>query len=542
MQGALLLLSKLQFLGQWRRLKRAVLTPKGIALTVVGIGFVAMIVVPRALAGAIPREVFNPLARSIFHPGVLFAFWLFTLVGSRVKSPLAFSMAEVEFLFAGPFSRRELLVHKLLVSTLGPLGLAILMPFAFPFVWWPAAFVGVLLMTSFMQWSAIAGALVAGWMGARFRTLRWVAAAALVAAALASFHQVGAFDPETDIRDRLLALESSWAARIVLAPFVVFNRVITAETAGTMLSWSVGALVMDLAVVIAILRLDRHFLEASLEASRRRFESLQRLARTGGASSFRVRSRPRLTFPRPPRLFGAGPIAWRQGLETLRGTGGPVLLVSTPLVIGILAMLVVAAIRRHDAPPTGVIMGVTLFVGLMITTTIPLGLRSELDHVDVVKTLPIGSRAIVFGSLASAIVYVMLVQAVAAAGTATVLGQWLPGVPLALALALPINVLSVAFDSVLVVLFPSIRRFVPGDLLVGMRMVLVSLAKIVFTMVAVGLASLPVVVAGVLFGWAVVPLAAVGCLTLLVEGLATAGIAAFLFERFDPSTDLDEGA
>jgi hypothetical protein len=40
----------------------------------------------------------------------------------------------------------------------------------------------------------------------------------------------------------------------------------------------------------------------------------------------------------------------------------------------------------------------------------------------------------------------------------------------------------------------------------------------------------------------VVPLAAVGCLTLLVEGLATAGIAAFLFERFDPSTDLDEGA
>lgn len=536
MQGSLLLLSKLQFLGAWRKLKRSMGTPKGIILTVVVLAFAATIVLPRLFVSTVPPEVFGPIGTLIFHPAALFAFWVFTLIGGGIRSPIAFSMAEVEFLFGGPFSRRQLLVHKLAASTLGPLGFAVITPFAFPFVWWPAATVGVLLMTSFAQWSTIAGALVMGWIGARYRALRWIAALALLAAAIASFWQAGLFAAGADPNKLLPALESSWAARIVLAPFVVFSRVITAETAGPLVSWGLGALAMNVAVVIAILSLDGQFQEASLKASRRRFENLERMKRSGGAT-FRVRSRPRFTIPCPPRMFGAGPIAWRQGLETLRSSGGPVLLVFVPVVIGMFAMMVVAVAPREETPAASIIVSVTLFVGLLITMSMPLGLRSELDHVDIVRTLPIGSNSIVFGSLASAVAYVTLVQAAAVVGAAVVLGEWIPAVPLAMALALSSNVVMVAFDGVLVVLFPSIRRFVPGDLLVGVRIMLVSIVKILFVLAAAVLAVLPVIPAAYLFPESLAALVATACAVLFLEGLVTAWIAAFLYARFDPSND-----
>ena len=539
MHRTLLLLSKLRLIGQWRKTKRSLASPMGILVALFALGFFSMIVLPRLLIPGVPRETMTPITNLIFHPAMLFFFWISTLIGSRLKSPIAFSMAEVDFLFCGPFTRRQLLVHKLLISTLGPLGFAVITPLLFPFVWWPAAIVGVLLMATFMQWWTILLALAIDWIGTRYRVLRWALLWVALTAAAASIWQSGALASEGDFRERLSALESSWASQVVLAPFVVFSRAISAQSVGPMLAWGGGALAMLLGVGVAILKLDGYFVEASLAASRRRYETIERLKRSGGAAAFRMRSRPRFTLPRLPRLLGAGPIAWRQGLEIVRNSGGPIVVVAVPAVIGLGVALAVVTVGHGDAPVVAIIIGVTLFVGFALNM-MPMGLRADLDHLEVMKTLPIGSNSIVLGSVVFAILYVTFLQLITAICMAAVLGEWYGAVPLALAVALPINVLSLAFDGVMVLLFPSIRRFVPGDPLVAMRVMLVSLAKVVFALAAVMFAAVPFGIARLLGSHSLaIPIAGGYCI-LMVEGLATVALAALLFDRFDASAQIVE--
>lgn len=540
MQGTLLLLSKLRLLAQWRKMKRTLASPAGIVLALVTLGFFAMILLLRVLGSSVPRAELTPMANWFFRPAMLFLLWLFTILGSRFKSPIAFSMAEVEFLFSGPFTRRQLLVHKLMISTLGPLGFALMTPLLFPFVWWPAAIVGILLMATFMQWWTILMALAIGWIGARYRALRWAAALAVAALAIVSFWQAGVFSADMEVRPRLLALESSWASRIVLAPFVVFSHLISASSVGPMLAWSAGALAMVLGVAVSILSLDAHFLEVSLEASRRRYETLQRLKRSGGASSFRLPSRPRFTLPRLPRLLGAGPIAWRQGLESLRSSGGPILMFAVPAAIGLAAGVAIIVAARGDVPTSVVMICVTLGVGVLVTMSMPLAMRADLAHVEIMKTLPIDSSAIVCGSVAAGILYVTTLQLITVISMAILLGEWFGAAGVALVVALPINVLTVAFDSVLVLLFPSIRQLIPGDPLVGMWIMLVSLAKIVFVFGAAGVASVPVVAVWLVLGDSLPVLMVTGYAMLLVEGLATVWLAVMLFAHFDVSAIAQE--
>ncbi len=104
------------------KMRRSLMTPKGAFLTLTTLGFMSLILVPRLLFPILPQEAFAPMTRLLLHPATLFALWISTLVGARLKSPLSFSMAEVEFLFPGPFTRRHLLSFKLATSA-GPAGL-----------------------------------------------------------------------------------------------------------------------------------------------------------------------------------------------------------------------------------------------------------------------------------------------------------------------------------------------------------------------------------------------------------------------------------
>ena len=237
MHRSLLLLSKLRLLGQLRKIRRTISTPKGCLMAFVAAGFVSLMLLPylvtRAMPHGVPKEHL-PLMTWFLRPAALLAFWLFSVVGGHFKSPIAFTMPEVEFLFPGPFTRRQLLVFKLAVSTLGTLGFAVMMPLVLPMVWGPAALVGIWLALTFMQWSTILIALAASWLGASYR-LALAALILAIAAGLAhSAWGAGTFDAGTGLRDRLLALEGSPAGRVVLAPFVIFSRAMSAQSLGAL--------------------------------------------------------------------------------------------------------------------------------------------------------------------------------------------------------------------------------------------------------------------------------------------------------------------
>lgn len=541
MHSPLLFLSWLRLLGQWRKTKRALASPMGVAMVVMFGGFAGMVLLPRLLASAAPGEVLQPVGKLIFHPAMLLALWLTSLIGSRLKSPIAFTMAEVDFLFSGPFTRRQLLVHKLLVSALGPLGLAVMAALGFPIAWWPAALVGVLLIATFIQWWTILLAVAWAWLGARYRMLLWSMVAAALGAAIGSVWQSGVLADDLDYQARLAALESSWAARVVLAPFVVFSRAIAARTASELLLWGSGSLAMLLAVGGAILRLDGYFIAASLEASRRRYAMLERLKRTGGASALPMRSRPRFRLPSFPRLAGGGPIAWRQALDVVRSSGGPWVVVAVPAVVGLGIAGAIVLFGENRVPPVAVMLPVTLVLGFAINM-VPMGLRADLEHLETLKTLPIGSYPLVLGSVLFAILYETLWQLIAIVCMAAVLGAWIPAVPLCLAVAFPINVLTLSLDGVLVLLFPSIRKFNPSDPLVGIRIMLIGLVKVVFVGAAVLVAAAPLGLALLIGSEARWLAALAGYSILIAEGLAIAWLAAWLFDRFDASSYVADDA
>jgi hypothetical protein len=539
MYRSLLLLSWLRAKGQLRKLRQAVSTPRGILMALLGAAFFSLMFLPylmtRGLDTPVPKERMY-LMTWFLHPAALLVLWAFSILGGHFRSPIAFSLPEVEFLFPGPFQRRQLLIYKLAISTIGTLGFALLMPLVMPMLWAPAALVGIWLALTFMQWSTIFLAVAGSWLGTRYRLVLVSIAAALIVVVGLSAYRSGVFEPDVDWRDRARAFESSGAVKTLLAPFGVFSKTIGAKTYAELLAWAPMGLGMTLLVAGGVLALDRHFMEASLDASRRRADMLAQFKRTGGLPMIGARSRPRVGLMDFPRLGGAGPIAWRQALDMIRGSSRIVFLLL--IMAGPLSGVLLAATRREGGPGDALVVAVTMVIGLLVTTIMPLGLRTDLDHIDVIKTLPIRARTIVWGSLGGSLLYVLFLQLLAVAAMAAALGTLTPVMAGALALALPINLLTIACDSALVLVFPSIRRFAPGDLLVGVRVALVNFAKVMLALLAGAIAGTVLVGGRLLLPDLPAAYITAAWLVLVLEGLVTLSIVVLLFKHYDPSENL----
>ncbi len=532
MNPALLLLLRLRARGAWRKLVRTVRQPKGALLIAFGVVLLGMIFLPNLLVGR--RREIELTNLWFFDPAALLAMWLLFAVTARNATALAFTMPEVEFLFAGPFSRRQLLAYKLTTVSLGPSVTALLMPlFLWRSVsWWPAVVLGVWLTFVFMQTTALLVSLAMSWLGAvriRWRVTLVVIAALLLA--LTAWQGRAALQGDLPVAERLAVVETVWVARAVLAPFEIFSRLLQADTAGQLAVWGGAALGANAAVMVFVLWLDANFLEASLAASQRRYEWLQRAKRGGGVPSFRVRSKPWLSLPRFPRLGGAGPIAWRQALELLRNSGR---------LIFILPAVIVAAAPALFTGPQGLIGSIVIvvvFISFLTSAVMPMGLRADLEHAEALRSLPLPASAVVWGSIASAVMYPTILQIAAVALLSALARQWSLASTLAVGFALPLNLLLVAVDSVLVLLFPSTRRFAPGDFLAFPRAMLTYGVKFLYILVAGIVPGLYLLAVYLILGDSPVAMAAGVWIALVAEGAATVWLASLLFDRFDLSVE-----
>jgi len=534
MNAALWLLVKLRTKAALRKIWRTVQRPKGLLLVLFSVAFFIAMILPNLLLRR--PDVPQMHGAWFLRPTALFFFWLMLTATGRNASAIAFTLPEVEFLFPGPFSRRALLTYKLGLSVLAPLGTALFLPlFLSQFrLWWPAAMLAVWLVFVFMQNTALLINLLVDWLGERWRRWRNALGAALAVVVVISAWQGGALVPGLSPLARGQALEGSWAAQVVLAPFGVFSSLAQAENAGQ-LALSTGlALVINAVVLALIYWMDANFIEASLQASQKRYEWMERLRRGGGFPTIGARSKPRFSLPTFPRLGGVGTIAWRQALELLRNSTRLIFIL--PMVVG----LAVPAMITGEEFTVGPVLGMTFFVSFIISTIMPMGLRTDLAHVDAFKSLPLAAPAIVAGSLLPGVIYPLIVQLVLLAMVAVITGSWSLALTAVMIFALPLDVLLVAADSVLVLLFPSTRQFTPGDMLAGMRMTFVYLAKIALLLVAAAGAALVAGAVYLLVGEVEILMGAAAWLTLMFEGAALVILAAWLFERFDPSLDNSE--
>lgn len=545
MPSALYRLLMLRARAKVRRMFRVQGNPKRLVLLIVCLAamllWVGMTVMSTFYSPRQPNDAVRDLG-----PLLLGAFVIISLLTTSGEAAIAFQPAEVDILFPGPFTRRQLLLYKLMSGMIGSLfgALVFSIVFARHLGHWLPTFAGCLLAIWFMQFLATGVALLKQIGGelAYTRARRLGLLAVVVALVVLVTPAVNSPDIKDfkDAQEVLLRINTSTAGTVLLAPFRVFFSLAGAKTLGGALAPLAVGLAMNLALVLLIIRLDTNFLEASIRSSERMADRLKR-ARSGNIFAPRAGDAPVRSRHAQIRYFigGAGPVAWRQSTSILRS--GKRWVVQAIIILAVAAVLLLNLSRiEAEGVPVGLSMGVLGYVTIILAGVVRLDFRTDLDHLETLKSLPLDPRGIALGELVVPALVLTAVQAVYIAGAAIVL-RWPVNVVVATAAALPVvNLVLLALENLLFLLFPvRLTNRGAGDFSLMGRQMLLFLGKFIVYAIIGGIGAGVFVLtklitglwtAGAAGAWLVMALAAV----LMVQAVAKA------FAKFDVSADMPD--
>lgn len=410
--------------GALRRLR----SPRYAAAIVLGVLYLWFALLrPSRGAGEIADALLGRRTELLVTIGVLL-YVVFGWFGSGERRALAFTEAEVHFLFPAPISRRALVGYKVFRSQL---------LIAFNALIWvfvlrrgggeglPALlrYLAVWIVLSNVALQRLGGALVRvswqehGRAGARAHRVPLVILGGVLvvlavvllraAPALAVARTAG----PAALVNALATAFATPAATAALYPFhIAVAPVFTHDAAG----WARAmgpALALALIQVWWVLRTDAAFEEAALQASLERARRIEALRSRGSTRGARVKAR-----RRAPALAPTGnpalAIVWKN-LVCLTRTGQLSSLVG--LVVMAAAVTVVVSSEGPGFDPTSVavfalIMIVLLFV--LGTRIVRIDLRQDMLHVEALKALPLSGRALVAAEVASATLPIAALQVV----------------------------------------------------------------------------------------------------------------------------------
>lgn len=538
MRRALWLLIGLQLGGWLRYAMRNASSVRGVLFLLVGLFFfsvwlLSLLFNPSAARGPNPEylERFGPLA--------LLGACLLNLFLSSGERVISFRPAEVDFLFAGPFTRRQLLLYKIAGIVATVLFQALF--FMLLFHTWGnrpvTAYLGMVLVLLFFQFFTLALTMLASTVGARaYSRGRKVVLVLLALVFLAV--AVQAARGNDDPMEMLARLEQSpaWqAARTPLSWFVKAFR--ATDFWPDFASYGGLALLVDLVLVGVVFALDAQYLEASAAASERMYQRLQRLRSGQGVlAASGLSGKARFSLPMPPRLGGVGPTVWRQWLVVVRS------FLPLLLLLGLGGASIAMALAGEHLDEEGgarVRMLAAMLVGfpVLMTPAVLCDFRGDVDRMDVLKALPIRPIWLTVGQLLAPSLLIGALQGIVTLILQGILGRIEPLLLIVPLLALPVNFVVFGLENLLFLLFP-VRMVAasPGDFQTSGRYMLILFAKFlclgpiivaaVLTALLIGLItdSLAVALAG---AWLVVLGCGIGLLPLIV----------LAFDRFDVAND-----
>ena len=526
---ALLKLSALQARAVFRRARRGLRTVKGALLAVLGLGIFILWLVPAAVVATQAPRVDPQLVRD-FGPLALLVLTLSSALSGGDRA-IAFAPAEVNFLFAGPFTRRQLLAYKLSKAAAGSAFLALLLSLAMRRFspWWPAAFVGATLALLLVNLFTTAAGLLRQSIAVRlFTPMRQVVVYGLLLATACAIALVVARGAR--VIEFATPLLRTPPARLLLAPFQPFARVYMADHFIELFVWAGVALLIVVAMFLVVMRLDADYLEAAAAAGERAYEQSQRVRRgewMPGVGLAGTRSH----VPSFPFLGGAGPVAWRQ-LTTLLRRSTKLLFVAVVCVAGTVPILFIA---RRSPNAQGAIIPAVGWLTVLLVGALRFDFRGDIDQMPWLKSLPLRPLPLAAGQLLTPTAGLVLFHLAACAGVFAALPPLRRPVIVAAALALPLDLLLVAIENLTFLLFPH-RPGPPAELgQLGRQMVLLVLKLLVTTAacgVAGGCAAVTFAVCGSLAA-----AAAVGAVVLGAEALALVPLIGLAYSRYDPSSD-----
>ncbi|WP_337171958.1 putative ABC exporter domain-containing protein [Gemmatimonas aurantiaca] len=405
----------------WNRLRAQaarVRSPRYLAAVVIGALYLwwALLRNTHTSEFSVNRLITNDVTIVLVSAFLLFSSARWWLFGSD-RSALAFTAAEVQFLFPAPITRRGLVHAKLvrmqlaiLLNTL--IFTVILRGNAGSLAAWERALALWILFTT-LAFHRLAASIVRasviehGPAGRRRGLIPIVVFVALIGAVAwgvidswpmlraASVHGARAtFDVFVGTLNAPVPSLALWPIRTLLAPIGLANG----SGWGLAILWSAGILLLH---YFWLLRLDGAFEEAALEATQHRVERMQRFR---SSQMGQARSRTGKLTRVPPLALTGRPevaIAWKNVAAALRGGAWRTQLVAFTVGLAALAFASRSASDRiGDA-----FVGVTIGWGAMLLFLGPLwmrfDLRLDLPRLAMLKTMPLPGWRIVMAEIAA---------------------------------------------------------------------------------------------------------------------------------------------
>ena len=547
---ALLRLHVFALKGQLRRIVRGVRTPKGALFSavgaLVGLSWIGGWAIP--MFGASKSEdAIPPGLVTTFVTLFLMVHVVLAAVQGGFRGGFVFSPAELQFLLPGPFSRRELLMHKIVYWVLASFLFAIPMSlFATMLASAPLSKAyPVLVLLVFNVLAVEAVVLQCLHRVGRSAFLKGVgvlgvAAVGIVLWPLATQVRAGGFlDLATSIWD-------STPFQVVSAPFRLFPEMLFEKSTERMIGLAAIALGMNAALVLLVLLIDTDFYEASVVRSEKQHAALERFR--GRRMAVRTATLPRYSrLPAFPRFEGAGPICRRQLIAALRANSlTRLLLLVFPASIGIGFLIRSQFADRANSlsasvtvvdPVFLVLTASTLYVTVLFSEMCPFDFRGEIDRMDQLKSLPIPPQWIAAGEIASSVIAITCLEIASVLPALVVLSLYKPFL-FTIAFLPLLNAIILGVDNMLFLVFP-IRLVAanPGDIQRMGKMIIRFIVKGILFLPAFGI---PVGLAAALvyFDLPAFAVAAALWLTLLAVAVTLVLATAFAFARFDPTVDI----
>jgi hypothetical protein len=553
-------------LRNWARgIGRQLRSPRYAFAILVGLAYLALLRYGQGQGGggAVPGQAVA-LGGSVFLAIVIVKWWVF----GADRLALAFTPAEIQFLFPAPLSRRQLLTYKLVRaqrlvlvnvliwafllrrgggSSLGAMPYAVGLWLCFSTLFFHR--LGVALTRDAITEHGRAG-LARVWRSIIVLGLVAVAIWMAVRRAPAVPAVVGQGDPLERIRAILDTAPLSW----VLLPFRIPFLPLSATSIGEWLVRLIPALAVLALHGLWIVRADRAFEEAAIAASIRREALVDRWKRHGGPVPETRRPGKwwiRLSPTGPP----AAAIAWKNVTRVVRTARPATFLV---LLIAIVAGLIATTAVGEDQPFLLTAIG-TLSLGwagalvLLGPQWIRNDLRGEMQHLAVLRTWPLPGTTVMAGQVFSSTIVLTTLEVLL--GSLGLFALMMSGeIPLpvsavllhaavALLVLSGLNLLAMCIQNGAALLYPSWVRMElqPGGIeQMGQHLLTAGVSLVLLCIAAMGPGAAG---AGAFYllhpamgHWAVLPAGLLATAGLGIESFLLLEWLGGRFERLDPST------
>ncbi|HKV72807.1 MAG TPA: putative ABC exporter domain-containing protein [Gemmatimonadales bacterium] len=357
----------------------------------------------------------------IFLAGLLLANWTF----NTNETPFPFTLAETQFLFAAPLTRRQVLLFKIFRSQMALATSAVITVFLFRRGTWSLATpiqalglwlayavvnlnnAGMGLLRLSLAQHGVAGVrrrigtltVIAGLVGA----IWWVGRSELpvIGAAFGAGWRSG-FAALTEALHTGGGAILSWPLRAVVDPFLARSphELLSALPAGLLVFglhvwWVVGSSIA--------------FEESATDHAQRTAKRIAALRAGRGWTEPRAgRSRPLTSATLTPAGSAAGAIVWKNRLGIKRE-----FTVRSLVLVGVATAIGVMSLRGQRLTTTGLLGAFLLFGACMVTLLGPIALRfdlrRDLEMLEVLKTYPVRGRTVVLGEVGALLLVLSLV-------------------------------------------------------------------------------------------------------------------------------------